>query len=104
MIEGIKFLAPVRSIILYHHERWDGTGYPEGLKEEEIPIGSRIISVLDTYDAITSDRPYRRAKGRKYAISELKRFVGKQFDPKIVEAFIEILKEEDRQLTMKIDY
>lgn len=104
LIEGIKFLAPVRSIILYHHERWDGTGYPEGLKGEEIPIGSRIISVLDTYDAITSDRPYRRAKGRKYAISELKKFVGKQFDPKIVEAFIEILKEEDRQLTMKIDY
>ncbi|MFQ5901287.1 MAG: HD domain-containing phosphohydrolase [Thermodesulfobacteriota bacterium] len=94
LIKAIKFLQPVIPIILHHHEKWNGEGYPDGLKGGKIPIGARIICILDAYDAMTSDRPYKRARGREWAISELKRFSGKQFDPQVVKAFLEILAEE----------
>ncbi|HAG07796.1 MAG: HD domain protein [Clostridia bacterium 62_21] len=74
--------------VLYHHERFDGTGYPVGLKGEAIPLGARILAVADTYDAMTTDRPYRRALTRQQALDELRRCSGTQFDPAVVNAFL----------------
>jgi putative nucleotidyltransferase with HDIG domain len=80
---------PVSSWVLHHHERWDGEGYPAGLTAEQIPLGARILLVADAYDAMTSDRVYRRRLGHETAIAELERYAGSQFDPKIVRAFRE---------------
>lgn len=82
-------LAPIADYILNHHERWDGTGYPYGRKGEEIPLLSRIISVADAYDAMTSDRSYRNAMTKEQAIEEIRRNSGTQFDPYISELFLE---------------
>lgn len=95
IIKGIKFLEPVVPIIYHHQERYDGKGYPDGIKGEQIPIGARIIAVLDTYDAMTTDRPYRKALSKEAAIAEVKRCSGTQFDPQVVEVFLQILMEED---------
>ena len=73
----------------YHHEKYSARGYPEGLHGEEIPLPARIIAVADTYDAMTSDRPYRKGLPHERAIQELKDYAGEQFDPKVVEAFLE---------------
>ena len=75
-------------IIRHHHERWDGSGYPDGLAGEAIPLGARLIAVADVYDAMTSDRPYRRALSHEVAVSELIRGSGTQFDARVVEAFL----------------
>lgn len=93
MISQVQFLSPVVPLILYHQERWDGTGYPAGLKGEEIPLGARIVSVLAAYQAMTNDRPYRPALSRREAIQELKNGAGTQFDPKIVDVFVKILEK-----------
>lgn len=74
--------------ILHHHERWDGGGYPEGLKGEEIPLVCRLLAIIDAYDAMTSDRPYRRALTHEEAVDELRRCAGSQFDPQLVELFL----------------
>ncbi len=95
IIEGIPFLEPARPYILYHHERWDGHGYPEGLAGKEIPIGGRILAVADTFDAITSDRPYRKGRPIERAVDELKAHAGKQFDPEIVKVFMDVLVEHN---------
>jgi len=81
--------------ILYHHERWDGKGYPKGIKEGNIPLTSRIISIVDAYDAMTNDRPYRKSISKKEAIKELKRNSGFQFDPFLVKRFIKILEKKE---------
>ncbi|MBR3654475.1 MAG: HD-GYP domain-containing protein [Elusimicrobia bacterium] len=94
ILSPVKFLSPVAPMVLYHQEWYDGSGYPEGLAKEEIPLGARIVAVIDAYDAMTSDRPYRKAMPIKTAVKELKEGAGKQFDPKIVDIFINILKEE----------
>jgi len=91
IIRQIKFLNPALPYILYHHERFDGKGYPSGLKAEDIPIEGRLLAVVDTYDAITSDRPYRKGRSRKEAITEIKNHAGTQFDPIIVKAFLKII-------------
>ncbi|MDZ7671776.1 MAG: HD-GYP domain-containing protein [Halanaerobiales bacterium] len=88
-----KRLDGIAEYVLYHHERWDGTGYPEGLKGKEIPLISRIISVADAYSAMTSIRAYRDALIKSKAIEELKDNKGKQFDPEIVDVFIDIIKK-----------
>ncbi len=93
IIEGVEFLEKVKPIILGHHERYDGKGYPQGLKGEEIFLLTRIMSVVDAYDAMTSDRPYAKAKSREKAIEELVREKGKQFDPEITDVFLKILQE-----------
>jgi HD-GYP domain-containing protein (c-di-GMP phosphodiesterase class II) len=94
LLKKIKFLAPVANIVLHHQERYDGKGYPEGLKGDSIPIGSRIISVIDTFDAMTTDRPYRKALPKEKALQEIKKCSGTQFDPKIVNVFLKVISEE----------
>jgi HD-GYP domain-containing protein (c-di-GMP phosphodiesterase class II) len=82
-------LMPIADCILCHHERWDGKGYPQGLKGDKIPLLSRIISVVDAFDAMTQDRSYRKAMTIEAAIEEIRKNSGKQFDPDIVKIFIE---------------
>lgn len=86
----IAFLSPAAQIVLSHHERWDGTGYPQGLRGIEIPIGSRIFAIADTLDAMTSDRPYRTALPFEAARSEVERESGQQFDPDVARVFLQI--------------
>ncbi len=91
MLREKEFLTDAAKIVRAHHERYDGTGYPRGLKGEEIPIEARIIAVVDAYDAMTSDRPYRKALTKEQAIEELKKNAGTQFDPRVVTAFLAVI-------------
>ncbi len=91
ILGGIKQLKHVIPLVRHHHERIDGKGYPDGLRGEDIPLGARIMHVADSFDSMTADRPYRPSPGMDYAISELKRCNGTQFDPQVVEVFLEIL-------------
>jgi putative nucleotidyltransferase with HDIG domain len=88
MLRKIPFLAAASDIVYSHQEKWDGSGYPRGLRGEEIPLGSRIFSVADTLDAITSDRPYRPKQTLQAAKEEIQRFSGRQFDPEVVSTFL----------------
>ncbi len=94
ILENISFLGDARTLVLQHHERWDGNGYPKGLKGSEIYIGARIFAAIDTYDAMTSDRPYRKALSHEIACQEINTMSGTQFDPDIVIAWNQISKEE----------
>jgi putative nucleotidyltransferase with HDIG domain len=98
MLKEVRFLAGAAEIVRAHHERWDGKGYPRGLKEGEIPLGSRIFSVVDTFDSMTSDRPYRRALEAQEALNEILRCSGTQFDPRVVEAFLDIYDDWVREM------
>lgn len=97
---GAQILSPVRSFsrclagVRHHHERFDGMGYPDGLKGEQIPVAARIILIADTFDSITSDRSYRRARTVEYAVRQLRANAGSQFDPRIVGAFVGLLAEK----------
>jgi putative nucleotidyltransferase with HDIG domain len=91
IIEPIRFFDKERKIIRHHHERYDGLGYPDGARGEEIPVIARILAVADTFDAMTSHRPYRTARTPECAIAELDRCAGTQFDPEVVRAFLETL-------------
>jgi putative two-component system response regulator len=93
MLRHIAYFEPALDIVLCHQERWDGSGYPRGLKGEEIPLGARIFAVVDTFDAMTSDRPYRRALSAEDARDEVRRFAAIQFDPTVAEAFLSIGNE-----------
>ncbi len=91
ILQQIKFFQEGSHYVRYHHERWDGKGYPEGLSGENIPEGARILAVVDAFDAMTSDRPYRQALTVSVALDELRRGAGTQFDPEVVEKFEKIL-------------
>jgi diguanylate cyclase (GGDEF)-like protein/PAS domain S-box-containing protein len=93
--QTVPELRKISEYILCHHERWDGTGYPQGLKTDEIPLLARILAIVDAYDAMTRDRPYRKAMTKKDAIDELKRNAGTQFDPVLVGVFIKDVIEEN---------
>jgi len=96
---GARILGPegplrlIVPLVLHHHERYDGNGYPHGLKGGDIPLGARIIAVADSFEAMTADRPYRKALTAEEAILEIRQNAGSQFDPDVVKAFMEVLKE-----------
>lgn len=94
IIADVEFLQGVRPLVLHEHERWDGTGYPMCLEGEQIPLGARIIFVCDSWHAMTSDRPYRKAMPDAAAIAELRAGAGSQFDPAVVEAFCHLMEQE----------
>ncbi len=98
LVRRLDFLGDARQIVLSHHERWDGHGYPQGLREEEIPLAARIFAVADSFDAITSNRPYRTARDYEAAREELDQGAGSQFDPRVVEAFLTISRTEWEEL------
>src|SRR5690606_40231315 len=96
---GEQLLKPYRQfrhesqIVRSHHERWDGRGYPDGLRGHEMPIGARIIAVADAYDAMTSDRPYRKALSHEVAVDGIRRGALSQFDPQVVASFLHVANE-----------
>jgi len=93
ILTPLRFLTRVAGMVKYHHERWDGKGYPSGLKGKDIPFASRIVSAADSFDAITSDRPYRPRKTREEAVEIIKSESGRQFDPEIVEVLLKCIEE-----------
>ncbi len=101
MLKGFRTLEKVIPIIVAHHERWDGKGYPEGLKGEEIPLLSRILSIVDAYDAMRSNRPYRPPLSFEEALEEIIKNAGTQFDPQIARLFVEHIHEIDIQISVK---
>jgi len=94
LIRPVEFLRPVLPIILYHHENYDGSGYPSGLKREQIPIGARIMAVVSAFEAMTIIRPYKKSLSVAEAIEEVRRNSGTQFDPKVVNAFVGLSKQK----------
>ncbi len=94
IVKDVPFLQNLYQLILYHHENYDGTGYPEGLKGEHIPMGARIIHVADAFEAMTSNRPYRQSLGKDEAIKRLNQGSGKQFDPKVIDAFMRLARRK----------
>ena len=94
MLEAIDYLKPALNIPYCHHERFDGSGYPRNLKVEEIPLEARIFAVIDVYDALTSDRPYRLAWSKNDALAHIRQESGKHFDPQVVELFLALIREE----------
>lgn len=99
ILSKIAYLRPALDIPYCHHEKWDGSGYPRGLKGEEIPLPARIFAVVDVFDALTSDRPYRKAWSREEAIAYIKERSGKDFDPRVVEVFLEVIGASRTQET-----
>jgi HD-GYP domain-containing protein (c-di-GMP phosphodiesterase class II) len=93
MLLPILYLRSALDIPYCHHEKWDGSGYPRGLKGEEIPLTARIFAVVDVWDALTSDRPYRSALSPQKALSYIREGSGKHFDPQVVTAFIALLEQ-----------
>jgi putative nucleotidyltransferase with HDIG domain len=96
MLEQIEFLRPCIDIPYCHHERWDGSGYPNGLAGEEIPMAARLFAIIDVWDALTSDRTYRSAWSPQEALHYLKEQAGKAFDPRVVRDFVSLMEEDAR--------
>ncbi len=103
MLRKIPFLHEAANIVYSHQERYDGSGYPRGLKADQIPLGARIFAVADTFDAITSDRPYRAAQSISSARREIQKHSGHQFDPIVVETFLSISESLWQSLREAID-
>jgi HD-GYP domain-containing protein (c-di-GMP phosphodiesterase class II) len=95
MLAEIPFLHNVLDIPYSHHERWDGKGYPEGLKGEEIPLAARIFTIADFWDSLCSDRPYRKAWPKEKAMAYIRANSGIIFDPKVVEAFVSLIEKTE---------
>lgn len=92
ILSAVAFPGPLAVIVRHHHENWDGTGYPDGLRGEAIPIGARVLAIVDCYDALTSDRPYRRALSHSCAVAMIRERRGTMYDPEIVKAFLRIVQ------------
>ena len=101
LIKNLQFLKPAIPIIMHHHEKYNGTGYPAGLKKEEIPLGSRILAVLDAFDAMYFGRPYKKKKDILTIIDELKKEKNKQFDPKVIDCFLKVLQRKNIRKYLK---
>jgi HD-GYP domain-containing protein (c-di-GMP phosphodiesterase class II) len=93
MLSPIAYLRPALDIPYCHHEHWDGSGYPRGLKGTAIPLAARLFAVVDVFDALTSERPYRRAWSREDALAYLRQQAGRQFDPEVVALFLQMAQE-----------
>jgi putative nucleotidyltransferase with HDIG domain len=93
MLAPIRYLRAAKEIPYCHHEKWDGTGYPRNLKGEQIPMAARIFAVVDVFDALTSDRPYRKAWSKEKALEHIRTSAGSHFDPQVVEAFLKLSQE-----------
>jgi putative nucleotidyltransferase with HDIG domain len=94
IIRPIQFLHDLIPFIFYHHERWDGKGYPSGIRGEDIPLGARVIAIADVYQALISDRPYHKAFSKEAAIEIIKKSSGTQFDPRVVSAFLKVVGKQ----------
>jgi len=94
LLSRIEFLRPALNIPHYHHERWDGCGYPDGLKGQQIPLEARVFAVIDVFDALISDRPYRPGWPRDKAIRYIGEQSGSHFDPKVVDAFLKLVSRQ----------
>ncbi len=103
ILNRVSFLRSAAIIVRHHHERFDGTGYPDGLAGEQIPLGARIFAFADTLDAMTSDRHYRKAPGFAAVLSEVRRCIGTQFDPRIAEIFCQVPKERWKDLRARVE-
>jgi putative nucleotidyltransferase with HDIG domain len=103
ILEPLQFLRMVQGLVRHHHERWDGSGYPEGLRGEEIPLAARILAVADAFDAMTSDRPYRAPLTREQAIAELGDKAGSQFDPNLIDTFVQLLESRWLDVGQKLE-
>ena len=95
MLKEIEFLQPALTIPYCHHEHWDGSGYPRGLKGENIPLEARIFALVDAWDAITTDRPYRKAMNLEEAVQTIRNEIGTHFDPGIAEKFLKVVMNEN---------
>jgi len=93
MLSPIHYLRNALDIPYCHHEKWDGSGYPRGLKGAQIPLVARIFAVVDVYDALTSNRPYRLARAKEKALEHIREQSGKHFDPKVVESFLRLISD-----------
>jgi HD-GYP domain-containing protein (c-di-GMP phosphodiesterase class II) len=94
LLSFISFLHPAMDIPYYHHEKWDGSGYPIGLKETEIPLAARIFAIVDVWDALLSDRPYRKGWPQEQVREYIRTQSGRHFDPQIAERFLNLLEED----------
>jgi HD-GYP domain-containing protein (c-di-GMP phosphodiesterase class II) len=94
IVAPIRFLGEATQVIRHHHERFDGTGYPDGLAGRDIPLPARIFAVADSFDAMVSDRPYRRARPIEVALEEIEEGAGTQFDPEVVDAFVSLVEDD----------
>ncbi len=99
MLKQVEHLHPAIPYVLYHHERWDGSGYPFGLRGEEIPAEGRLLAIVDVYDAMTTDRPYRKALPKSTAMEEIRRNAGVLFDPEMAATFVELMETEEQGIT-----
>jgi response regulator RpfG family c-di-GMP phosphodiesterase len=103
LLQGVDYLREASGVVLQHHERWDGAGYPSGASGEAIDVGARVFQVVDAYDAITTDRPYHRARSHDEACSEIARSSGSQFDPAVVAAFLLVPVEDWMQIRVRVE-
>lgn len=94
-LSTIEYLRPALDIPYYHHEKWDGTGYPVGLKAKQIPIAARIFAIVDVWDALSSDRPYRKAWSKEKTLAHIQEESGKHFDPEVVKAFLKYINSKN---------
>ena len=101
MLSSIDYLRPALDIPYCHHEKWDGTGYPRGLKGLQIPLAARIFAIIDVWDALTSNRPYRPVWERSRALEYIEQQSGSHFDPQIVSAFLSVISEMNNSHTDK---
>jgi HD-GYP domain-containing protein (c-di-GMP phosphodiesterase class II) len=98
IMSGVAQLIDIVPGMKYHHEKWGGGGYPDGIEGEEIPMQARIVAIADTFDAMTTNRPYQKAMEINYVVEKIKSFAGTRFDPKVVESFVQAVKRGDIQI------
>jgi len=102
IMSGVAQLIDIIPGMKYHHEKWSGGGYPEGLEGEQIPMQARIVAIADTFDAMTTNRPYQKAMEIGYVVEKIKSFGGTRFDPRVVEAFVNGVKRGDIQIEEQV--